>query len=56
MRLAIGPAKKLAVAEQIVMVMVMAPTAANGWPMSARMAGQATPRMPSGSPKLMKDR
>ena len=50
------PVSQALVAAATVEVMVSSPTAASGWPMSARMAGQATPRMASGRPRLMNDR
>jgi hypothetical protein len=56
MRWTTAPAIRLAAAEHAVMVMVIAPTAAKGWSICSRMAGQATPNMPSGKPMLMKDR
>ena len=56
MRWTTDPASRLDAAEHAVMVMVIAPTAAKGWSICSRMAGQATPSMPSGKPMLIRDR
>ena len=47
------PLEKLAVAESRVATTMMMPAASSGWCRSPAIRGHATPRVPSGRPRLM---
>ena len=55
-RLSTAPLAKPDSAEQAVATMVIRPAASIGCRNESRMAGQATPKTPSGRPRLMKAR